>query len=222
MNKNILDKINKCLRLAKSSNPHEAATAMRQAQALMQKHNLSTDDVAMNDIFEKAVTSGSSNKPSQHLINLAHMIAKAFGVRIILNIRYGTNKINFIGQHQSPEIASYAFSVLRRQLTKARSAFYKTTRGKRVNRTAKADIFADGWVYEVNKRVVAFANNKQTEQVITTYMDKHYSNLNETKPKAPKKQRSTATDNAFFIGVKAGKDVTLNHGVNGQSQKQLS
>jgi len=37
MNKNIMDKINKCLRLAKSNNSHEAAAAMRQAQALMAK-----------------------------------------------------------------------------------------------------------------------------------------------------------------------------------------
>ncbi|WP_252473542.1 DUF2786 domain-containing protein, partial [Microbulbifer okhotskensis] len=33
----ILRKIKRCLALAKSSNPNEAATALRQAQTLMQK-----------------------------------------------------------------------------------------------------------------------------------------------------------------------------------------
>ena len=35
MNEKILEKIKKCLRLAKSSNENEAAAAMRQAQKLL-------------------------------------------------------------------------------------------------------------------------------------------------------------------------------------------
>ena len=41
----IIGKIKKCLSLSQSDNPHEAASALRQAQALMRKHGL--DEVAM-------------------------------------------------------------------------------------------------------------------------------------------------------------------------------
>lgn len=37
----IIDKISKCLALSKSANEHEAAIALRQAQALMQKYKIS-------------------------------------------------------------------------------------------------------------------------------------------------------------------------------------
>ena len=44
----------KCLALAKSSNEHEAANALRQAQKLMQAHGISDLDVEHVDIQEKA------------------------------------------------------------------------------------------------------------------------------------------------------------------------
>ena len=43
----IIDKIKKCLALAKSDNPHEAATALRQAQKLMEQHNLTEQDISL-------------------------------------------------------------------------------------------------------------------------------------------------------------------------------
>jgi hypothetical protein len=44
--KKIADKIAKCLALATSENPTEAATANRQAIALMSQYNLTSRDVA--------------------------------------------------------------------------------------------------------------------------------------------------------------------------------
>ena len=45
----ILGKIKKCLALSGSSNPNEAATALRQAHALMAKHGVSTHEITMAD-----------------------------------------------------------------------------------------------------------------------------------------------------------------------------
>ena len=44
----IIGKIKKCLSLSQSDNPHEAASALRQAQALMRKHGL--DEVTMANL----------------------------------------------------------------------------------------------------------------------------------------------------------------------------
>ena len=51
-NSAILCKIKKCLALSASSNPHEAAAALRQAHALMNKHGVSAHEVTMADIGE--------------------------------------------------------------------------------------------------------------------------------------------------------------------------
>lgn len=60
-----LDKIKKCLRLATSANPNEAAAAMRQAQALMRKHGIGQDDVSMADVMECTAVAGSKRpRPS--------------------------------------------------------------------------------------------------------------------------------------------------------------
>lgn len=48
MNKEkVLDKIKKCLALSQSANEHEAAQALKQAQALMEKYEVNAVDVAL-------------------------------------------------------------------------------------------------------------------------------------------------------------------------------
>lgn len=51
MDKNkAIEKIKKCLALGKSANEHEAAQALKQAQALMREYGISDADVALSDI----------------------------------------------------------------------------------------------------------------------------------------------------------------------------
>ncbi len=51
----ILDKVRKCLALSKSANEHEAAAALRQAQAMMRIHGLSDDDVGLVEYLSAQV-----------------------------------------------------------------------------------------------------------------------------------------------------------------------
>ena len=53
----ILSKIKKCLALSTSDNPNEAATALRQAHALMAAHGVSTEQITMADIGEASAKS---------------------------------------------------------------------------------------------------------------------------------------------------------------------
>ena len=48
----VIRKIKRCLALSKSSNENEAATAMRQAQALMREYRLTELDVRLSDVDE--------------------------------------------------------------------------------------------------------------------------------------------------------------------------
>lgn len=73
-----LSKIKKCLALAQSSNPHEAAAAMRQAQKLMAEHNVTETDVSLADVAE-AVAPARLNALTNWEAMLSGLIAQAFG-----------------------------------------------------------------------------------------------------------------------------------------------
>ncbi len=55
-----LKKIKKCLALSRSANEHEAAAALRQAQALMREHGLREKDVSLADVAEVKVKACST------------------------------------------------------------------------------------------------------------------------------------------------------------------
>ncbi len=59
-----LDKIKKLLRLAASDNPHEAAAAMRQARALMEKYRLEESDIQLSEVYECAARSRFQDDPA--------------------------------------------------------------------------------------------------------------------------------------------------------------
>jgi hypothetical protein len=50
-----LQKVKKCLALAKSSNEHEVATALRQSQELIRRYELTDCEISMSDIKEVRV-----------------------------------------------------------------------------------------------------------------------------------------------------------------------
>ena len=82
----ILAKIKKCLALAGSDNPNEAATALRQAHALMEKHGLGVHDVAMSDMgqAESPSQTMSRDAPADWEARLANQVAKAFGCKTLI------------------------------------------------------------------------------------------------------------------------------------------
>ena len=59
----ILRKIERCLALSRSANEHEAGTALRQAQHLMDEYGVSEIDVAASTIDRVAVKSPTGRKP---------------------------------------------------------------------------------------------------------------------------------------------------------------
>lgn len=213
VNNAIVDKIKKLLALSKSANEHEAILALQRAQELMEKHGISSIDVELSDVNESAVTAGTSNNMPRWLCRLAHVVADAFGVQWFQSSRLGENKVVFVGIDAYAEISSYAFTVLRRQLVKARKAHLDgiSKRFKRANRIRKADIFAMAWVHTVDSKVVNFAASVKTEELINTYMAKHHSGLVTFTPKS--QQAKPADFDDMGSGYIAARDVTLNHGM---------
>lgn len=79
----IIDKVKKCIALSKSDNPHEAAAALRQAQALMRKHGIDEAGIAASEISAADVEhkSGNTARPPAWETMLMMLIGTAFGCK---------------------------------------------------------------------------------------------------------------------------------------------
>ena len=217
-----IEKIKKCLRLATSNNPHEAAAAMRQARALMEKYRIEEADVALSDIHECAARSGSKNTPSQWEANLAGCVKRAYACEYLFIS--GLGEWRFIGEFA--EVASYTMTILLRQVRQARRDFItdKLKRCKASTKTKRADVFCDAWVWEARKKVMEFAGNDAPSSAATSYMLKHHpdTQTSSARDRNGGKSLSNRSLTDAMHGIHAASEVCLNHGLNGQEQLALN
>lgn len=206
-------KIKKLLALSKSCNKHEAALALQRAQELMAKYNISALDVELSSIKEVASKAGTKNNIPRWKCDLAHVIADAFGVSFFQAYDQTGTTVVFIGIDAYADISSYAFTVLRRQLEKARREHMNSIskRYKQSNRTRKADLFARAWVHAVNSKVNKFATSIKTQELIDTYLAEKHPSLRKFKPKSH--QPKLDDYRSVVAGKNAAHLVTLNHGM---------
>jgi len=221
MNEKILDKIKKLLRLAKSSNPHEASLALARAQKLMVEHSIGADSPELSGVCDETITSQLRiQTPPAYVAGLFNLVRQAFGCDGYFQPTFTRMEIVFIGHDQRPEIAGYVYTVLERQLTTARKEFMSTLskKMKKVNKTARADQFCEGWVVGVYSKVEAIALNDDEKLQIETF--KNSTDLEKANVRAAK-TAGRKGEEARYQGFKESKNVVLNHGVSGQESKKL-
>lgn len=221
------EKIKKCLRLSKSSNEHEAAAALRQARALMDKYGITDEELALADIEEAKAPLNTKGNPPAWTTALVNVIIRFFHCDAVFEIGFDLgpgwakkSKVTFYGLEPQASIAGYAFDVLYRQLYQERQRYLAnlSKRIKRANRTARADAFAEGWVGAVWNKVAAFAGemSEQTRHEITAYIENKHQALTTTTPRSAADRRGVrGLDEAHDDGFRKGRDVNLNHGVGG-------
>lgn len=229
-----IQKIKKCLALSKSANQHEAASALRHAQALMEKYNIDADDAELLGIVNAEILGSGSQKPPVFESMLAQSIAKLMDCKVFLSYQMNrtssTSKViavwHFTGFDPAPEIASYAFDVLYRQLKKARTTFINTTLKRvqiRANKVKRADMFCEGWVFEASEQARRIKPNTEKLKKIEAHIKKT-TELTTFKPKNrnEKTRDSSRSRNDYWSGRQAGKEAQINHGMNaGQEFKKL-
>lgn len=226
--KRIMDKIIRCLALSKSSNEHEAATALRQAHAMMSQHNISMDDIKLADIKFKASTTRTARNPALYLACLADMIAELFGCKMYLGSGEGGLKyvpvFCFVGLEMHSTIASYAYDSLARQLKQARLHYMKTEL-KRVrlakNKTARADAFCMGWVATVEQLVSRLVPPTTDIPMIEYAMKRELSLKTKNAVDRVSKNRAASGTDDFYNGILAGKDAKLHYAMNNQGGQTL-
>tara|TARA_R110000765_G_scaffold319259_1_gene411371 strand:+ start:78 stop:791 length:714 start_codon:yes stop_codon:yes gene_type:complete len=113
----IIEKIQKLLALGQSDNEHEASLAMKRANELMEKHQLSmsqidVDKLASSDIQEENYTVKGQKMKLKWIVTLAQGSAKLFDGEVLVNNQlHGTNFI-FVGFADDIELMKALFEHL--------------------------------------------------------------------------------------------------------------
>ena len=216
MNKEkILDKIKKCLALSKSANEHEAAQALKQAQALMEKYEVNAVDIALSEVSEQGADRRMAVKLAEWQWAVANMISEVFGCQ---SYRRGKTMM-FYGIGNRAEISAYAFDVVYRQISADRRKFLKNCRArKQAHRTYLADQFCNGWIMGAWEMVKKFEMSDEEKAVMDGYVKKEYPYMTEARTRDAKSsilQGSTMEYEALAQGMESGKQVQLHHAMSG-------
>ncbi len=188
----ILDKIKKCLELSKSTNANEAAVALKQAKALMEKYAIDEIDIKISVVAETETHSSNTKSIKNYEASLANLVAREFNCELIIN-HVATKKWNgkshkrswaFVGLKPYNEIAAYVFDVLNSRLKKDRLNYVKY---KLIGfydkglKTQRANAFCDAWVYRISTTVKDFAERKNPhKEIVDHYLAKKYPDIGES------------------------------------------
>ncbi|WP_300113338.1 DUF2786 domain-containing protein [Sphingobium sp.] len=217
MNDALLSKIKKCLALAKSSNEHEAAAALAKARELMEEHGVSMADIAMSEIGEASAKGSANQRPPLWETALCLTVRHALGCKVVISAQ---RLRIYIGGGAAPAIASYAFTVLFRQLKAARKEYIRKhlRRCRPGRQRQRADIFCEAWALSVYTKVKALMPAAIIPEAANRYIEKRFGNL------APIDSRTASLkggrlDMDYWRGHDAGRAVDLAHGVGAGAER---
>lgn len=205
----IIDKIAKCLRLSESGNPNEAASALRQARRLMQKYAVSEDEIHAAKVAEAAMNTGLSYTPPFWVLALGNLVARAFDCELFVARQFGCQpEYRFIGMGHGPEVSTYTFNVLLRQLNQARDDFIACMVDiESDEQQRRGDVFAQAWLFRVARTVTEFVASQGTQEAVAAHIRRNYGEAVEflTDPVTIE----TRDFDAIQHGMRAAEDVSL-------------
>jgi len=174
----IIDKIHKCLRLADSGNPNEAAMALRQAQALMRKYNIREEEVRQT-INEASAGSAGYYNPPYWAVALSELVAQAFDCRAYISRQPEQRPVfRFIGVNYAATVSAYTFTVLFRQLRRARRQYIDDQNCQDAQeRLRLGNVFAQAWLFRIAKTVAEFVSDSQAQSSVDAYVQDKYGDV---------------------------------------------
>ena len=226
----VIRKIRACLALSASPEPAETAAALRQAEKLMREHAVELADVHASEATQELAKSGFKTDPPGYAVILSGMVARAFQCnRIRMRGRtlertetsetYVPALWIFVGIAPRPELATYAYEVLLRQLQSARRRYVRglDKRCKPKTREARSEAFTIGWLNAVEQEVDRFARRSEAdERAVLAFLRTHYPNLQSSTVEIKASARHGA---ALRDGLQAGQAARLRHGLNAAAQR---
>lgn len=228
-------KIKHCLALAQSANENEAATALRQAQALMREYRLTEMDVKLSDVGEVESQFARVERLPTWERNLSGAVSSVFGCTALYGRQYCEEKdrilarVSFVGVTPAQHIALYAFEALLTKVKYARKKYVAAVRAG-VHRSSYSaetagDHFALAWVNEVYGKLIALVPKGEDDAptasegrdiIAVEAQDKALINeylANKGVGKARKARDVDIDLNAQIAGMLAGRSVELHPGI---------
>ena len=198
-----IEKIRKCLRLSASSNPNEAAAALRQAQAMMRE--LGIEDPASLEIGSAQVITKEGFKGCVYLYQLVSMLMALLGVDAIISPGNGISRrranVQYIGPESRVQIAVYIHKVLDRAVNKA----WKSLRGDMKQRQGARQTFRLSFLAVVGDKLEKFRMTDDEKRGIELYVAAKYPAL-----KYYEAKNNLRNDEAGVMGVVAGREFDIN------------
>lgn len=219
----ILDKIKKCFTLAKSSEAHEAAAALRQAQKLMAAYSVSEEEVLGMEVRSTVVVTPEPYKKKLPLYMnvLLSVCSKAFECDAIIECSYKNGKprltIRYFGLNGKDQLAAYAHEVMWRSMMASWNEF-RVTRFDLYKTPGARMGFWVGWLQEVRSKIMEFAGNVEEKQMINRAM-LAYAGMEEI-PKAKNNDISLNGQTAS-AGRIAAEDFSIHRPMGGAAQAAL-
>lgn len=171
----IINKIHKCLRLADSGNPNEAAMALRQAKALMRKYGIDEHEVSIH-VNEVSASSAGYYNPPYWAVALSELIAESFDCRAFIARQEEQRPFfRFIGVDFAATVAAHTFTVLFRQLRRARRQYMTDLACEdSQERLRQGNVFAQAWLFRIARTVAEFAADGRRQQAVDDYVQAQY------------------------------------------------
>ncbi|SIS84682.1 DUF7168 domain-containing protein [Insolitispirillum peregrinum] len=225
-------KIKKLLALAASPNEAEAAAALSKAKELMEKHSISDTAIRLADITEAKGKASVADRPNRWESDLVDLVARAFGCKTIFfsggyeprgyGYRRAKGEWHFIAASPIPDIASYAFQVLLRQLAAQRAAYVAALPKnlKRATKIRRGDLFAEAWVASASEKVMSFAGQDRQAD-ITAWIKSRYPALGELALVTRTDTIRPDDHRALDAGYAAGANVRLDQAVAANTRPEM-
>lgn len=214
----IMEKIRKCFALGKSSEPHEAAAAIRQAQKLMEAYNISQDEIMGMEVRDERVVTPEPPKRKMplYLTSIVMICCRAFGCEAVFEWHItdeGRRRqaVRYFGKNNAPVMAGYAHEVMWRAMMRSWKLYVKDNPYD-INPNDRGSFWI-GWLSGVEQKIIDFAMTDEEKETIKRKMDKTFGKLEQTDIVKPKE----VSTRAARAGHNAAEDFDIHRPMGGSS-----
>lgn len=184
----LLSRLKKCMALSASPEPHEAAAAMRHAQALMKELGITEADLEALEIHDALIKTREGFGACRVVSHLITIVRNAFGVDAIQERNPGSaNRLNvrYIGPRDRVIMAEYAHQVVWRAMMASWEEHLRL-RPHLKGQAGRRQAFCIGWLAAVHSKVQALAPTESEASAIGKWIDKKYGTALSTVEHKPK------------------------------------
>lgn len=225
------DKIKKLLELSLSDNEHEAQTALRHALSLMNKHNITEEEVKGQKMTEKVIQAPYYRLPPWY-VDLNIFMGNLSGCLVVY--RHGRSfsetpgYIRIVGRERDVENSTYLITFLQRELDKSALAYKKKLKQEGQTRVAQwVKSYRCGYIHNIYERMIEarqqfFSNESASNQLVCIDAESREHEARKYFKEVlgrgiiEAKTQASYINEAVYDGFDDASDLKINSAINGQ------